>query len=153
MEPVVDREDGADPLGRKGTDDGGHPQSLRLWAEEVSFDREKVEIGRVRVRVVTREHDETVEIPLTKETVEVERVAIGREIDAMPASRQEGDTLVVPVVEEVIITQRRLVLKEELRLKRVRTTEQHRETVILRRQEAIVERLPAEQPPIEQTSG
>ena len=153
MQPVTDREDGAEPPRREEPGAGGDPHSLRLWAEEVSFDRETVETGRVRVRVVTREHDETTEIPLTRETVEVERVAIGREIDAMPAPRQEGDTLVMPVVEEVVVTLRKLVLKEELRLRRVRTTEQHRETVTLRRQEAIVERLPAEQPPIEQTSG
>ena len=153
MKPVTDREDDAEPSRREEPDADGNPHSLRLWAEEVSFDRETVETGRVRVRVVTREHDETVEIPLTRETVEVERVAIGREIDAMPAPRQEGDTLVMPVVEEVVVTLRKLVLKEELRLRRVRTTEQHRETVTLRRQEAIVERLPAEQPPIEQTSG
>jgi uncharacterized protein (TIGR02271 family) len=132
---------------------GDDPNTLRLWAEEVAFDRERVETGRVRVRVVTREHDETVEVPLTKETVDVERVPIGREIDAAPAPRQEGDTLVVPVVEEVIITQRKLVLKEELRLRRVRHTEQYRETVTLHRHEAIVERLPAEQPPPEPKPG
>jgi uncharacterized protein (TIGR02271 family) len=143
MRPVDDREDG----------DGRDPQTLRLWAEEVTFDREKVETGRVRVRLVTRKHDETVEVPLTKESFEIERVAIGREIDAAPAPRQEGDTLVIPVVEEVVVTERRLVLKEEVRLRRVRTTEQHRETVTLRRHEAIVERLPAEQPPIGRTSG
>jgi uncharacterized protein (TIGR02271 family) len=153
MQPVMDRDNGAEPQRREGADAGLQPQSLRLWAEEVSFDRVKVETGRVRVRVVTREHDETVEIPLSRETVEVDRVAIGREIDSMPSARQEGDTLVIPVVEEVIVTQRKLVLKEELRLKRVRLTEQHRQTVTLRRQEAIVERLPAEQPSIEQTSG
>jgi uncharacterized protein (TIGR02271 family) len=143
MRPVDDREDGA----RRDH------HTLRLWAEEVSFDREKVETGRVRVRRVTRKHDETVEVPLTRETFEIERVAIGREIDTAPAPRQEGDTLVIPVVEEVVVTERRLVLKEEVRLRRVRTTEQHRETVTLRRHEAIVERLPAEQPPIGRSSG
>jgi uncharacterized protein (TIGR02271 family) len=153
MQPVIGHENGAGPERREGTDAAAEPQNLRLWAEEASFDREKVETGRVRVRVVTHEHDETLEVPLTKETFEVERVAIGREVDAIPAPRQEGDTLVLSVVEEIVVTQRKLVLKEELRLKRVRTTEQHRETVTLRRQEAIVERLPAEQPPIEQTSG
>jgi uncharacterized protein (TIGR02271 family) len=152
MRPVEDRED-APERSRGDASAGRDPQALRLWAEEVSFDRETVETGRVRVRRVTREHPETVELPLTKETFEVERVAIGREIDAAPSPRQEGDTLVIPVVEEVIVTQRRLVLKEELRLRRVRTTEQHRETVVLRRQEAVVERLPAERPPVGQTSG
>jgi uncharacterized protein (TIGR02271 family) len=144
----MDRDDAAEPPRRAAAEDD--PDTLRLWAEEVSFGRERVETGRVRVRVVTREHDETVEVPLTTETVDVERVPIGREIDAIPASRQEGDTLVVPVVEEVVVTQRKLVLKEELRLRRVHLTEQHRETVTLRRQEAVVERLPAEPKPDDQ---
>jgi uncharacterized protein (TIGR02271 family) len=147
MRPEVDREDAPDPLRREAKPGArGDSDTLRLWAEEASFDREEVETGRVRVRVVTREIDEAIEVPLTKETVEVERVAIGREIDAIPPSRQEGDTLIVPIVEEIVVTQRKLVLKEELRLRQVRTTEQHRETVVLRRQEAVVERLPAEQP-------
>jgi uncharacterized protein (TIGR02271 family) len=153
MQAGIGREDGAEPERREGTDAGPDRTHLRLWAEEVSFDRETVETGRVRVRVVTHEHDEVVEIPLTKETVEVERVAIGREIDAIPPPRRDGDTLIVPVVEEVVVTLRKLVLKEEIRLRQVRATEQHRETVTLRRQEAVVERLPAEQPPIGQTSG
>jgi uncharacterized protein (TIGR02271 family) len=126
---------------------GPENETLRLWEEEVSFDRERVETGRVRVRVVTREHDETFETPLVRETIEVEHVTVGREIDAMPEPRQEGDVTILPVVEEVMVVQRKLVLKEELHLKRVRTTEQHRETVTLRRQEAEVERLPAEQQP------
>jgi uncharacterized protein (TIGR02271 family) len=123
----------------------GQPEKLRLLEEQVSFERERVETGRVRVRVVTRAHDEAFEVPLTRESVEVQRVPIGREVDAIPPRRQEGDTTIVPIVEEVVVVQRKLVLKEELHLKLVRVTEQHRETVTLRRQEALVERLPAEQ--------
>jgi uncharacterized protein (TIGR02271 family) len=154
MRPETERDDSqptrAEPArGAAATD----PDILRLWAEELSFDRERVETGRVRARVVTREHDETVEVPLTRELVEVERVAIGREIDAIPPRRQEGDTTIVPVVEEVVVVQRKLVLKEELRLRLVRTTEQHRETVTLRRQEAVIERLPAEQPSPDRETG
>jgi uncharacterized protein (TIGR02271 family) len=129
------------------------PNTLRLLGEEVSFGKERVETGRVRVRVVTREHEEAVDVPLTRERVEVERVAIGRDIEAIPPRRQEGDTLVVPVVEEVIVVRRKLVLKEEVRLKLVRSTEQHRENVILRRQEAVIERIPVEQLSTEPGSG
>lgn len=123
----------------------GDPGVLRLWQEEVSFDRERVETGRVRVRTVTREHEEMVEVPLTREHVEVERVPIGREVETMPASRQEGDVTIVPVVEEIVVTRRKLVLKEEVHLRLVRSTEQHRESVTLRRHEAVIERLPAGQ--------
>ena len=129
------------------------PDTLRLLGEEVSFGKERVETGRVRVRVVTREHEDAVDVPLTRERVEVERVAIGRDIEAIPPRRQEGDTLVVPVVEEVVVVRRKLVLKEEVRLKLVRSTEQHRENVILRRQEAVIERIPVEQLSTEPGSG
>ncbi len=118
---------------------------LRLHAEEVSVARRAVQ-GRVQVHVhtVTREH--AVDEALTHERVEIERVAIGRPVDAIPPDRQEGDTTVIPVVEEVVVIHRQLVLREEVRVRRVSVTERHRETVSLRVQEAVVERsgLPAD---------
>lgn len=112
---------------------------LRLHAEEVSVGRRAVQ-GRVQVHVqtVTREH--VVDEALSHERVEVERVAIGRPVDSVPPDRQEGDTTVISVVEEVVVVHRQLVLREEVRVRRVRVTEQHRETVSLRVQEAVVER-------------
>ncbi len=112
---------------------------LRLHAEEVSVGRRAVQ-GRVQVHVhtVTREH--VVDEALTHERVEIERVAIGRPVDSVPPDRQEGDTTVISVVEEVVVVHRQLVLREEVRMRRVRVTEQHRETVSLRAQEAVVER-------------
>ncbi len=123
----------------------GDPDVLRLLAEELSIGKAVVETGRVRVHVSTREHQELVEVPLIRERWEVERVPMDKEVEAIPPRRQEGDTLVVPVVEEVVVVRRKLVLKEEIRLRLVRSTEQHRETVTLRRQEAAIERLPVEQ--------
>jgi uncharacterized protein (TIGR02271 family) len=122
---------------------------LRLLEEDLSVGRERVETGRVRVRVSTHEHEEMIDVPLTRERVEVERIAIGREVEAIPPRRQEGDTTIVPVVEEVVVVRRKLVLKEELHIRLVRSIEQHRENVTLRRQEAVIERLPVEQPPTE----
>ena len=52
----------------------------------------------------------------------------------------DGDTVIIPVVEEVLVVEKRLVLKEEVRLKRVRTTEHLDEPVRLRVMEAVVER-------------
>ena len=85
-------------------------------------------------------HDHLIDEALAHERVVIERVAIGRAIEAIPPVREEGDTTVVSVVEEVLVVERRLVLKEEIRLRRVRTTERHRETVTLREQQAVIER-------------
>jgi stress response protein YsnF len=74
------------------------------------------------------------------EKIEIEQVTIGRPIDAIPPIREEGDTTVIPVVEEIVVVERRLVPKEELLLRRVRTTQRHRETVTLREKQAVIER-------------
>ncbi|MGN6488453.1 MAG: DUF2382 domain-containing protein, partial [Devosia sp.] len=46
-----------------------------------------------------------------------------------------------PVLEEVLVVEKRLVLKEELRLKRRVTTERVEVPVTLRKQRAVTERL------------
>jgi uncharacterized protein (TIGR02271 family) len=117
---------------------------IPLYAEEMSVTKENRETGRVRITTVTRKREELVDELLARERVEVETVTIGKPIEAIPPVRNEGDTIVVPVVEEILVTERRLVLKEELRIRRVHTTERHQERVTLRRQEASISRLPLE---------
>src|ERR1700712_3095893 len=119
---------------------------IPLHVEEVSFERRKVE-RHVKVHVHTVNHDHLIDELLAHEKVEIERVVIGRPVDAVPPVREEGDTTVISVVEEVLVVERRLVLKEEIHLRRVRTTEQHREMVTLREQQAVIERAePGQQP-------
>ena len=72
---------------------------------------------------------------MAHDQVIVERVAIGRVVDAMPEVRQEGDVTILPVVEEEVVVMRRLVLKEEVHIRRLRTIEHHVETVTLREQQ------------------
>ncbi len=123
-----------------------NPRIIRLLAEELAVTRERVETGRVRVQVVTHAHEEHVDVPLAQDSVAVERVAIGRLIDVIPSIRQEGDTIIVPVVHEVLVLERRLILQEEVHVRRVNTAGWHQERVTLHRQEAVVTRIPAEKP-------
>jgi uncharacterized protein (TIGR02271 family) len=118
--------------------------TIPLHVEDLSIERREVKRD-VRVHIHTSSRDQLIDEPVMHETVEIEHVAIGRPIDAIPPVREEGDTTVIPVVEEIVVVERRLVLKEEIRLRRVRTTERHRETVTLRDQQAVIERAdPAE---------
>jgi uncharacterized protein (TIGR02271 family) len=139
--------DGPGP-GKPGAQQAGAEDAgvLRLYAEDATVSRQTVETGRVRVAKVTRVRDHLVDELLARTNVEVERVPIGRVIDAMPAVKDEGDLMVVPVVEETVVVERRLVLKEELHIRRVRTTERYRDTVKLRYQTAEVTRIPAKNP-------
>jgi uncharacterized protein (TIGR02271 family) len=124
---------------------------LLLAEEELSVSRQRVTTGRVRVHLRTETEQRQVEAELRSESVEVERVPLDRELPpgvAPPGPREEegGAVLVVPVLEEVLVVEKRLVLREELRIRRHGTTERVRQPVTLRRQHAEVERLPPEHP-------
>jgi Domain of unknown function (DUF2382) len=66
------------------------PETIKLLAEELSVAQRQIETGRVRVRVATREREELVDMPLARERVVVNRVAVGRQVDTIPAIREEG---------------------------------------------------------------
>ncbi len=127
------------------TDDG---TVLPLVEEALRVGKRRVETGRVRVSVFTDSEERVVREALRTERAEVERVAVGRELaegEQAPAVRREEDgTVVVPVVEEVLVVERRLVLREEIRLRVVAVEETVEQPVTLRRQRAGVERLPPE---------
>ena len=113
---------------------------IPLVQEDIVISKHEVETGRVRVRTEVQWHTEHARADLFRNHVEVERVPVGREIEAVPPVREDGDMVIIPVVEEVLVVEKRLVLKEEIRLKRTRTVEQIDEPVRLRVMEAVVER-------------
>ena len=117
-----------------------------LHTEDLAVSRREVTGDTTRVGVITRERDHQIDEELTHQRIEVERVPIGRVTDIVPPVRQQGDTTIMSVVEEVIVVERRLILKEEVHIRRVRSTEHHRETVVLRDQDAVITRTEAGEP-------
>ncbi len=127
-------------------DDTAGEAVLPLVEETLLVGKRRVETDRVRVSVSTDIEEQVVRETLRTERTELERVPIGRELAAgepAPAVRQEPDgTVVVPVLEEVLVVERRLVLKEEIRMRLVAVEEPVEQPVAVRRQRASVERLP-----------
>jgi len=112
-----------------------------LHAEEVSVAKRRVVTGQVKVGTITRESEQLVEELLEHEHVEVERTAIGKQVDKAPPVREEGDTLIIPILEEIVVVERRLLLKEEVRVRRTREKQPYQERVVVRKQEAVITRL------------
>lgn len=122
----------------------GAQEAIPLAAEELVVDRQKVERGRVRVTKTVREHEALVQDTVLREDVEVQRVAIDRVVQQAPEVRYEADVLVIPIVEEVAVVHKQLVLKEELRVRKRLRQMPHEERVTLRTEEAVVERVAGE---------
>ena len=114
--------------------------------ERILVSKRAFESERVRVRLVTDEVAELARVSLRSERIEVERVPVGREVERAPDVREEHGVTIIPVLEEVVVVEKRLVLKEELHVRRVADTREEVQAVTLRRQRAEVERLP---PPTE----
>jgi uncharacterized protein (TIGR02271 family) len=117
--------------------------TIPIVEERAEIGKRPVTTGRIRVRTETRREETMVPAELEGEAVDVERIAVGTEIDAVPAVRTEGDTTIVPVVEEILVVEKRLVLKEEIHIRRRPTRETVEVPVTLRRQRAAIEREPA----------
>ena len=109
--------------------------------EEVIVGKRSVERGGVRVHKRVHEREEVVEQPAWHEEVEVERVAVGQFVDVIPEPREEGDTLIIPILEEVLVVETRLVVKEEIRITRRRSEDTQQLRATLRTEEAIVEHI------------
>jgi uncharacterized protein (TIGR02271 family) len=107
---------------------------LQRHEEELVPERREVELGRVviRKRVERQPVEQTVE--LAREHVRVERIPVGRVVESAPPPRFEGETLIISVVEEELVVQKRLVLREEVRITRERATEQQTVSETLRRE-------------------
>jgi len=114
--------------------------------EVLDVQKRWVETGRVRVKKVVYQREEVVDEPLLREEVEVERIAINRAVDGPVAVRHEGDVMIVPILEEVLVVEKRLVLKEELHIRRRQVQESHPQRITLRTEEATVEHVKDKSP-------
>lgn len=118
------------------------PKTVQLIEEDAAVSVRAVATGRVRVETHVETFEQMARAELATDAVDVTRVPIDRPIiGVLPQLRTEGETTIVPVFEEVLVVEKRLMLKEELHIRRRTTVETVAEPVTLRRQVAEVERV------------
>lgn len=120
---------------------GGETVVASALCEQLVVEKRLVETGALRVRKLVHEDRVTLDIPLTEEIAEVNRVKVDQVVAGPVPVRYEGDVMIVPVVEERVVTYTELILVEEIHIKRRQVNKSAREEVSLRREEIIVERL------------
>jgi uncharacterized protein (TIGR02271 family) len=98
-------------------------QTLELREEELVVQRKMRDVGEARIRTRIEEVPARLEVEATAEEVEVEHVPVGQVVSKRVEPYQDGDVLVVPIYEEQMVVTKRLLLREELRIRRVATTQ------------------------------
>jgi len=110
-------------------------------AEETArVETQEVLTGRVVVETSVDVVDEPVRATLDGDVVDVVRVPRDEVVTVLPEIRVDGDVTIIPVVEEVLVVEKRLVLKEELHVRRRTETRTVEVPVRLRRQTATIRR-------------
>jgi len=126
------------------------PMRIPVAAEELAIGTRTVDTGRgVRIHKTVIEQPVTIDEAFGHDEVQVRRVAVDRIVapDEVPATRHEGDTMIVPVLEEVLVVERRVRIKEELHITRTRREERHQQQVVLKAEQVSVERFDESGPP------
>lgn len=113
--------------------------AIPLIEERVAVTKRQVEAGRTRIRVSVEEREESVPVELRHDEVEIERVPKNLPLQSLPSVRLEGTTTVIPVVEEVVVVEKRLVLVEEIHVRRKSTSEARQVPVTLRVEQVAVD--------------
>jgi len=115
--------------------------------ETLEVSRQVHETGSVHVHKQVHVRTEHVEVPLHSEDVEITRVPVNRVVEGPVPVRHEGDTTIYPVLEEVLVLEKRLVLREELHLRVRRSERVETHDIELRSEEVTTERSSPSPPP------
>ena len=113
---------------------------LPVVQEELDVSKRTVLREHVRLTKTVTQEEQQVDVPLFEEHIEIERVPVERVVEAPSPPRQEGDTWIVPVYEEVVVVEKRLLLREEVHVKRSRRETHKPQSVTLRREDIEVAR-------------
>jgi uncharacterized protein (TIGR02271 family) len=125
------------------------PIRIPVRQEELSIGTETVDTGRgVRVEKKVHEEPHAIDEMLRREEVDVRRVAVDRIVDHAdaPQARYEGNTLIVPVLEEVLVVEKKLRIKEEIHITKTTRDEHKSEVVSLKSEEISIERFDERRP-------
>jgi len=128
-----------------GSEHGGHqdePMVVPVLVEELDVQKRLVKTGKVRITKVVRERETLVDEPLSHDKVAITRVPIQRVVDGLVPIREENGTTIISVVEEVLVVEKRLMLREEIHIRKQRIETHQPQRITLHSEEVQVERVP-----------
>jgi uncharacterized protein (TIGR02271 family) len=116
-------------------------QVIPVIEEEIDVSKRKVDTGVTRITKRVYQREEVIDEPLLKEEVHVERVAVNRYIEEPVAIRREKEKTIIPVLEEVLVVEKRLLLKEELHVSKRTTEVRNPQEAVVRSEEVEIENM------------
>jgi uncharacterized protein (TIGR02271 family) len=132
---------GGERMSSRGREDENETVVVPVIAEKLDVQKRKVDSGGVRIKKIVHEREEIIDEPLIREEVQVKRVPVNRVVEGPIPVRHVGNTMIVSLLEEVLVVEKRLMLKEELHITKGEVETYKPQRVTLRTEEATIERV------------
>jgi uncharacterized protein (TIGR02271 family) len=114
---------------------------IPVMQEEVNIGKKIIEKGRVKISKVVKEESEVLNLPTISEQVHIRRIPVNKIIENTPESvRYEGNTMIISVLQEVTVVEKKLLLVEEIHLTKTSVSSEETKEITLRREEINIER-------------
>jgi len=132
---------GTDVAGRSDRFSRDQDVNVPVREEELTVDKQRGEVGRAAVHKDVVEEQQSVNIPVTHERVEVERVPVDKDLpdEGVSAQNWQDKDIVMPVMGEEVVTEKRPRVKEEIRIHKEPVTETKRVSDTVRKERVNVE--------------
>jgi uncharacterized protein (TIGR02271 family) len=102
--------------------------------------KRKVDTEQVRIRKSVQETPKVIEESLAREEIRIERKSVN-ELRQEPAQpRTEGNVYIIPVQEEILVVEKKILVREEIRIEKVHVQHNEKVTVNLRSEEVTIDR-------------
>ena len=94
--------------------------SIPVIEEHLNIGKKIVEKGTFQIRKTVGLEDYSEEVPTVHEKVNIQRLEINKYVDSMPEVRHEDNTTIIPVIKEVVVVEKKLLLVEEIHITKSR---------------------------------
>lgn len=115
-------------------------RTVPIIEEKYSIDIQTVEKGKIQITKQVHQEDVHVNVPLIHEEIEVQRISKNLPVEHPPEVRHEGDTMIIPVLKEELVIQKRLVLVEEIHITKRKIEEHQPQQVSLKKEEVKIKK-------------
>lgn len=138
---VVER--GDQLTGTRGQTTGDKDIDVPVREEQLTVDKQRGQMGEAHIHKDTVEQQQSLNVPVTHEEVEIERRPVNKELtpDEVNAQSWQDKDIVMPVMGEEVVAEKRPVVKEELHIHKEPVTETEQVSDTVRKEQVRVEGL------------
>ncbi len=102
----------------------GQDLTIPVAQERLKVDKREVDLGELRLQKVVDTVEETQRVPLTHDEFVIDHVPVNQYVANPVQPFYRGDILVIPIMKEVLVVQKQLVVVEEVHVSRRPVTEE-----------------------------